>query len=109
MNTILEDNAYSAAKSYALRGTILDQSTITALTESLDIDELITKSKKQKLQPIIFGTSNILMQLAQNNKKKYTNCIIIETGGTKGLTKEITKDEMYIIFKEKLQPTYIYS
>ena len=45
MNTILEDNAYSAAKSYALRGTILDQATLTALTESLDIDELITKLK----------------------------------------------------------------
>lgn len=45
MNSLLQDETYSATKAYAFRGQILDQQTLTSLTESLDVDELATKLK----------------------------------------------------------------
>ena len=45
MNSILEDRTYSAVKSYALKGTLIDQATYTSLAESKSIDELIIKLK----------------------------------------------------------------
>ena len=48
-----------------------------------------------------------LIELRKNFKKnniKYQNCSIIATGGSKGLKREITKDEMYKLLKQKLKP-----
>jgi V/A-type H+-transporting ATPase subunit C len=45
MNNILEDRTYSAVKSYALKGTLIDQTTYRSLAESKSIDELIIKLK----------------------------------------------------------------
>tara|TARA_B100001750_G_scaffold25836_1_gene17190 strand:- start:145 stop:1110 length:966 start_codon:yes stop_codon:yes gene_type:complete len=73
------------------------------------IDNLILQSYKIKKTPILFGISSLLMELAEKNNKNYQNCIIVETGGSKGLKQEITKDEMYKFLKQKLKPKYIYS
>ncbi|MBH59301.1 MAG: hypothetical protein CMO19_02645 [Thaumarchaeota archaeon] len=45
MRSILDDVTYSATKAYSYRGGILDSQTITSLTESSDLDELVTKLK----------------------------------------------------------------
>ena len=45
MRNILDDVTYSATKAYSYRGGILDSSTIISLTESSDLDELVTKLK----------------------------------------------------------------
>ena len=45
MQGILDDVTYSATKAYSYRGGIIDAQTITSLTESSDLDELVTKLK----------------------------------------------------------------
>lgn len=45
MRSILDDVTYSATKAYSYRGGIIDAQTITSLTESSDLDELVTKLK----------------------------------------------------------------
>ena len=45
MRNILDDVTYSATKAYSYRGGILDSSTIVSLTESSDLDELVTRLK----------------------------------------------------------------
>ena len=45
MRSILDDVTYSATKAYSYRGGLIDTQTITSLTESSDLDELVTKLK----------------------------------------------------------------
>jgi len=45
MRSILDDVTYSATKAYSYRGGIIDAQAITSLTESSDLDELVTKLK----------------------------------------------------------------
>ena len=45
MRNILDDVTYSATKAYSYRGGILNDQTIISLTESSDLDELVTKLK----------------------------------------------------------------
>ena len=84
------------------------QNEISSFLESNkeDLKSLIKKSSKTT---ILFGTSSFLMKLAESNKQNLGNCIIIETGGNKGLSKDLTKKEMYDFLEKKLNPKYIYS
>ena len=45
MRSILDDVTYSATKAYSYRGGLIDAQAITSLTESSDLDELVTKLK----------------------------------------------------------------
>tara|TARA_B100000287_G_scaffold223233_1_gene210621 strand:+ start:771 stop:1727 length:957 start_codon:yes stop_codon:yes gene_type:complete len=84
------------------------QNDISSFLESNkeDLKSLINKSSKTT---ILFGTSSFLMKLAESNKQNLENCVIIETGGNKGLSKDLTKKEMYDFLEKKLNPKYIYS
>jgi len=80
------------------------------LNEKIEpLESLILKSNENKKTTILFGTSSFLINLAESNNTNCQNCIIIETGGDKGIKKNLTKKEMYAFLKEKLKPKCIYS
>jgi hypothetical protein len=50
-----------------------------------------------------------LLDLAENHKVDFSNCIIMETGGMKGRRKEITREELHRILCNGLNVNTIHS
>ncbi|HOV10364.1 MAG TPA: acyltransferase [Bacteroidales bacterium] len=69
-------------------------------------DVLTTSSGKKK---ILFGISWALMAFAEQNHLNLKDVIIIETGGMKGRRKEITRQELHGILKDRLGVAEIFS
>ncbi|GAB4295626.1 MAG: acyltransferase [Marinilabiliales bacterium] len=67
------------------------------------------KLEKEKQKAILFGVTHALLDLADKIDFPLNNTIIIETGGMKGLKKELTKAELYEILKNKYQTDRIHS
>lgn len=65
------------------------------------------ESVKQKT--ILFGVSFALLDFAEEHQLQLNNTIIIETGGMKGRRKELTREELHDIYKEKFGVTTIHS
>jgi hypothetical protein len=79
-----------------------------------DLDELVQKVKELKASNsrkkiIIWGVSFALLDLAENHKVDFSNCIIMETGGMKGRRKEITREELHRILCNGLNVNTIHS
>jgi hypothetical protein len=79
-----------------------------------DLNELIEKVKKLKSKNndkkiIIWGVSFALLDLAENYKVDFSDCIVMETGGMKGRRKEITRDELHQILCDGLNVSTIHS
>lgn len=77
-----------------------------------NIDELIKtieilKSTPQKV--LIIGVSYALLDLAERGVSLNHQFIVMETGGMKGKRKELLKEELHQILKEKLEVTSIHS
>lgn len=65
-----------------------------------ELHEHLSELKKEKRKVILFGVTHALIEFGAKYKCKYPNLIIIETGGMKGLMKEITKSELYLKITE---------
>lgn len=78
------------------------------LSEIAELDELYESALADKKQPVLFGVSYALLDLAELGKA-YPELLIIETGGMKGRRRELTKAEMHAILKDKLKAKDIYS
>ncbi|WP_296618332.1 acyl transferase [Marivirga sp.] len=79
-----------------------------------DLKELVKKVEKLKANNngkkiIIWGVSFALLDLAENYKVDFSDCIIMETGGMKGRRKEITREELHQILCEGLNVNAIHS
>lgn len=79
-----------------------------------DLEELVKKVKQLKANSngkkiIIWGVSFALLDLAENYKVDFSDCIIMETGGMKGRRKEITREELHQILCEGLNVSTIHS
>ncbi|WP_375581166.1 acyl transferase [Marivirga tractuosa] len=79
-----------------------------------DLKELIKKVEKlkansNKKKVIIWGVSFALLDLAENYKVDFSDCIVMETGGMKGRRKEITREELHGILCEGLNVNTIHS
>lgn len=75
-----------------------------------NMEELIRKiagSVDKKV--LLFGVSYALIDLAEKSPVDMQHVTIIETGGMKGKRKEITREELYAILREKLNVKDIYS
>ena len=72
--------------------------------------DLKTKQlEKNKTKYIIYGLSYALMDLIDNKKYNLKNSIIIETGGMKGLKKEIDKEDLHNIFSKGFNTRNVHS
>ena len=72
---------------------------------SNNLKELENKGQKT----ILFGVSYALLDLAKQFPQKLKHTIIIETGGTKGMFKNITKEELHKILKKSFSLKKIHS
>jgi len=76
------------------------------------IDDLIfaiDKEKKSKQKILLLGVSFALLDLAENQSPDLSCVTVMETGGMKGRRKEITRQEMHKILKEKFNVPSIHS
>ena len=79
-----------------------------------DLNELVEKVNFLKLKNsgkkiIIWGVSFALLDLAENYKVDFSDCIVMETGGMKGRRKEITREELHGILCDGLNINTIHS
>lgn len=73
------------------------------------LSELISRNESRNIKTILIGVSHALINLAEKFPRKLTNCIIMETGGTKGFEKEILKEELHKILKNAFNVSDIHS
>lgn len=69
--------------------------------------EALAQSKNSKT--ILLGVSYALLDLAEHYPQSLGNIIVMDTGGMKGRRKEITREELYSILKNKLGVAQIHS
>ncbi len=75
-----------------------------------NIEELVRKiTDGSDKNIILFGVAYALLDLVEYFPTDMHHVTIIETGGMKGKRKEITREELYAILKEKLKVKDIYS
>lgn len=75
-------------------------------------DELIktiATLKQQKQKTILIGVSFALLDLAEQHQLDLSDIIIMETGGMKGRRKEMTRNELHSIYKERFNVKEIHS
>ena len=68
-----------------------------------DLIKTIEQLKQQNQKTLLLGVSYALLDLADKNIILSNNFIVMETGGMKGRRKEILKEELHNILKEKLK------
>lgn len=83
-------------------------------SEYLDLEDefLLEKLKKAKasgLTTILMGVSFALLDLADKYTIDLSNIILMETGGMKGRRKELTREELHQILKERFKLQEVHS
>lgn len=77
-----------------------------------DISDFIRKARNWRnrgRKAMIIGVSFALLDLAEQNGPDLSGFIVMETGGMKGRRKEITREELHSVLKEKLKIRSIHS
>ena len=74
-----------------------------------DLIATIEILKKKKQKTILLGVTYALLDLAEMNIELTDDFIVMETGGMKGKKKEMLKEELYGILKQKLKVSSIHS
>lgn len=69
----------------------------------------ISSAKKEKQKILLLGVSYALLDLAEKYSPDLSGVIVMETGGMKGRRKELTREELHIILKEKFNLQAIHS
>jgi Coenzyme F390 synthetase len=69
----------------------------------------IKKWKAEKRKILLVGVSFALLDLAEKQSPDLSGVIVMETGGMKGRRKEITREEMHAILKEKFNIQEVHS
>jgi len=64
-----------------------------------DLADHLERLEQRGEKSILFGVSYALLDFAADFAMKLAHCTIIETGGMKGVRKEITKQELHAILK----------
>jgi phenylacetate-coenzyme A ligase PaaK-like adenylate-forming protein len=74
-----------------------------------DLMEAIYRVKKQKRKILLLGVSFALLDLAEKFSPDLSGHIVMETGGMKGMRKEIPREELHAVLKEKFRIETIHS
>lgn len=74
-----------------------------------DLSNKISQLKNENKKIFLIGVSYALLDLAENFNVNLSNCIVMETGGMKGKRKEISKEELHKILKQKFNVPIIHS
>ncbi|MDA3820783.1 MAG: acyl transferase [Candidatus Delongbacteria bacterium] len=71
------------------------------------LNKAIEEAEAKDYQPLLLGVSFALLEMATHTNIDLTNTIIIETGGMKGMRKEMIRDELHDRLNHTLQPRAI--
>jgi hypothetical protein len=74
-----------------------------------DLIEKINIAKKENKKILLLGVSFALLDLAEQYSPDLSGVTVMETGGMKGRRKEITRQELHSILKEKFNVPAIHS
>ena len=77
-----------------------------------ELDELVQTMeslKQQNQKTLLLGVSYALLDLADKNIELPANFMVMETGGMKGRRKEMLKEELHAVLKEKFKTDTIFS
>lgn len=69
----------------------------------------ISQLKGDNRATVLWGVSFALLDLADKYNVDLSHCVIMETGGMKGRRKEITRQELHQVLKDRLNARKIYS
>lgn len=67
-----------------------------------EVEPAVRKARKTGRQVIVWGVAFALLDLAEQFPQDLSEVIVMETGGMKGRRREITREELHGILKEKL-------
>jgi hypothetical protein len=71
----------------------------------LVIDEI----RRHKIPAILWGVTHALLDLSESEAWDLEQCLVIETGGMKGMKAEITRDELQVLLTKSLKVPFISS
>jgi Acyl-protein synthetase, LuxE len=71
--------------------------------------ETIKSCQKDKIPVVLFGVTYALLDFTEQYPDDYSDLIIIETGGMKGLRKEMTKEALHQLLYKRTQCSQILS
>lgn len=74
-----------------------------------DLLIVMEKAKSTRQKVLLLGVTFALLDLAEIYSPDLSGVIVMETGGMKGRRKELTRQELHLILKEKLQVQDIHS
>jgi phenylacetate-coenzyme A ligase PaaK-like adenylate-forming protein len=74
-----------------------------------DLIRKIQKAKSERKRTFLIGVSFALLDLAYGFQADLSGTIVMETGGMKGRRKEITREELHGILKEKFNIPVVHS
>lgn len=69
----------------------------------------IDRNRKRGMRTLIFGVTHALLDFAEYLKEPIPDLIILETGGMKGRKKELTREELHTILKERIGVEEVFS
>ena len=75
--------------------------------ESFESDLAVVR--QSGLKPLIFSVTYALRKLMEEKPMDLSDCVVIETGGMKGMGSEIPKIEMYDLLRNNLKIKQLYS
>lgn len=73
------------------------------------LSAILKQNEQNEQKTILLGVSYALLQFSEQNPMQLKHTIVMETGGMKGRHKEITKEELHNILKERFQTDFIHS
>jgi phenylacetate-coenzyme A ligase PaaK-like adenylate-forming protein len=76
---------------------------------SEELLKVIKKAKAEKVRTLLLGVSFALLDIAEKYSPDLSGVIVMETGGMKGRRKELTRQELHSIFKDKFNVSAIHS
>jgi hypothetical protein len=79
------------------------------LYEHKKLYNTLLELERRKQPTILFGVTFALLDFADKYSLKLDHTIVLETGGMKGRRKEITKDEMHTILKQRFGLNHIHA
>jgi hypothetical protein len=74
-----------------------------------DLVKVIDSIRDSRSPAIVWGVTFALLDLAENVGVDLSHCIVMETGGMKGMKSEITRDELQSILKDGLKVSSVSS
>jgi phenylacetate-coenzyme A ligase PaaK-like adenylate-forming protein len=71
--------------------------------------KVLKQVKKEKRKAMVIGVSFALLDLAEKFRCDLSGITVVETGGMKGRRKEITREELHLVLKQRMNLDTIHS